>query len=180
MTLMPWGQELVTAVHAEPGPSTLVPWGQGLGTPVPRGQLTPGVPASGTPQQGLFGTQTQSTTTRPRAIVPPLCHPRSQLGQQSPSKERPKCWGDTQVLPSPDPTAATFPLNYLRERLHVGQSAKQTSSQPTRCQRPTSGLLYGATITTWRTLPSPSQHDATSGLSASRPNPPPWHLPPHF
>lgn len=126
------GTRIWTAARAEPGPRALVPWGHGLGTsahagrgletPAPWGQLTPSVPAPGTPQQGLFGTQTPSTTMRPRVIVPPLCNPNSQLVQQSPSKERPKCWGHAHfAFPR---SRATFPLNYLQKSVHVGQSEK--------------------------------------------------------
>lgn len=100
-TPMPWGQELGTAAHAELGPKTLLPWGQGmgtsahagrgLGTPVPWGQLTPSVPAPGTPQERFFGTQTQSTTMCPRAIMPSLFP----VGPAKAPKEKPKCWGHT-------------------------------------------------------------------------------------
>uniref|UniRef100_A0A803VGW3 Uncharacterized protein n=1 Tax=Ficedula albicollis TaxID=59894 RepID=A0A803VGW3_FICAL len=38
---------------------------RGLETPVPWRQLTPSVPAPATHQQGLFGTQTQSTDSAP-------------------------------------------------------------------------------------------------------------------
>lgn len=144
--------------------------GRGLGTPVPWGQLTPSVPAPGIPQEGLFGTQTQSTTMCPRAIMPPLCRPHCQWGQQRPPMKSQNV-GDTHTLPCPDPTVSSSespsPLNYLRKRVHVGQSEKQTSSQLMRCQRPRVGLVYGATVTTCEdsapALPSPSQHDATSG-----------------
>lgn len=106
----------------------------------------------------------------PRAIMPPLCHPHCQWGQQRPPMKSQNV-GDTHTLPCPDPTVSSSespsPLNYLRKRVHVGQSEKQTSSQLMRCQRPRVGLVYGATVTTCEdsapALPSPSQHDATSG-----------------
>lgn len=110
---------------------------------------------------------------RPKAqpcVPEPSCHPCSQWGQQRPPRKSQNV-GDTHTLPSPDPTVSSSeppsPLNYLRQRVHVGQSEKQTSPQLMRCQRPRVGLVYGATVTTCEdsapALPSPSQHDATSG-----------------
>lgn len=118
-TPMPWGQGLGTPAQAGMGLRTLMPWGQGPGTPIhagrrprtpfPWGQLIPSVPAPGTPQERLFGTQTHkhNHTSQRHYTTTSLSPSLSPAVPAKPHQERPKLGGGHDILLSQGPLSSS-------------------------------------------------------------------------